>query len=79
MIVERVYLLVDSIVVVIRDRYNYHMVFPLQNIPNASNLIQKILAKVAEIDEGGHSPPVTDWEPFFNELKLAIEGTDIGE
>ena len=79
MIVDRVYLLVDSIVVVVRDREEYHMVFELQNIPTVDNLIRKIKAKVTDIDTEPHSPPPTDWGPFFETLKAALEGTDIGD
>lgn len=78
MIIDRVYLLIDSIVVVIRDREEYHMVFDLQTIPSVDRLIQLIKTKVAEIDAGPHSPPTTDWLPFFSELKTALEGMDIG-
>ena len=79
MTVKKVYLQGDSIVVVIEGREEYHMVFNLQTIPNVDKLIQLILTKVTEIDEGPHTPPITDWTPFFETLKTAIEGTDIGD
>lgn len=79
MIIDRVYLNLESICVVIRGREEYHMAFELEDIPNVDNLIQKIKDKVTEIDKEPPATPPTDWLPFFNELKTALEGLDIGD
>jgi len=78
MIIKRIFLHIDQVGIVIEGREQYHMMFDLQNVPNVDRLVQMIKTRIAEIDEGGHSPQATDWEPFFETLRTALEGTDIG-
>jgi len=79
MIIDRVYLDTDQICIVARGYENCHMVFDLQKVPNVDKLIQMIKTKVTEIDEGPHTPPETDWMPFFETLRAALTGLDIGD
>jgi len=71
MIIDRIYLNVDQVCVVVQGYEDYHLVFDLQTVPNVDRLIQLIKTKIAEIDEGPHTPPTTDWTPFFETLKTA--------
>lgn len=79
MIIDRVYLMNDHIVIVVKGRENHQPAFDLQNVPDVDRLIQMIKDKFADIDSEPHSPPPTDWGPFFNELKTALTGLDIGD
>lgn len=79
MIIDKVYLEIESICIVVQGYENHHLAFELEDVANVDALIQKIKAKITEIDAGPAATPPTDWQPFFNELKTALEGLDVGD
>lgn len=79
MIIKKLELAGDEVFVDIEGRDDITLAFRLQDVPNANILILKIKAKLAEIDSEPGIPPATDWKPFFQVLRSALQGKDIGD